>query len=49
MEAAIGIPEELLRKAIKLGVNKINVGTDIRVAYLAGFRKALHENHIYLI
>lgn len=48
MEAAIGIPEELLRKAIKLGVNKINVGTDIRVAYLAGFRKALHEKpHLF--
>ena len=44
MPEAIGIPEEMLREASRHAVCKINVGTDIRVAYVGAFRKALHEN-----
>ena len=44
MPEAIGIPEEMLRKAAAKAVCKINVGTDIRVAYVGAFRKALHEH-----
>ena len=44
MKEAIGIPEEMLRVAASKAVCKINVGTDIRVAYLGAMRKALHDN-----
>ena len=43
MPEAIGIPEEMLKKAAKMAVCKINVGTDLRVAYVGAFRKALHD------
>lgn len=43
MEEAIGIPEDMLREASRHAVCKINVGTDIRVAYVGGMRKALSE------
>ncbi len=43
MEEAIGIPEPMLRDAARHAVCKINVGTDIRVAYVGGVRKALVE------
>ena len=44
MPAAIGIPEAMLTEASQKGVCKINVGTDIRVAYVGGMRKALVEH-----
>ena len=44
MPEAIGIPEEMLTKAAEMAVCKINVGTDIRVAYIGGLRQALVEN-----
>ena len=44
MPEAIGIPEEMLRKAASKAVCKINVGTDLRVAYVGAMRKALVEN-----
>ncbi len=44
MPAAIGIPEEMLAEACRRGVAKINVGTDIRVAYVGALRKALHDH-----
>ena len=40
---AVGIPEELLRKAAQMSICKINIGTDFRVAYVGGLRKALTE------
>ncbi len=43
MPEAIGIPEDMLREAARHAVCKINVGTDIRVAFIGAFRKALHE------
>ena len=43
MPEAIGIPESMLTKAAKMAVCKINVGTDLRVAYVGAFRKALTE------
>ena len=44
MPEAIGIPEAMLTKAAKMAVCKINVGTDLRVAYVGAFRKALAEH-----
>jgi len=44
MPEAIGIPEAMLNEASKHAVCKINVGTDLRVAYVGALRKALYEN-----
>lgn len=40
---ARGIPEDMLKKAASMAVCKINVGSDIRICYLAALRKALLE------
>ncbi len=44
MPNAIGIPESELRKAAKLAVCKINIDSDLRVAFTAALRKHLAEN-----
>lgn len=41
---AIGIPEDMLRQAAKSAVCKINIDSDLRLAFTAGVRKALAEN-----
>ncbi len=41
---AKGIPDGQIKKAISLGVTKINIDTDIRIAFDAGLRKFLKEN-----
>ncbi len=41
---AKGIPEDMLRRAAGMGVCKINVDTDIRLAMTATIRKAFVEN-----
>lgn len=43
MPEAIGIPEDMLRKAASMAVCKINVGSDIRICYLGEFRRQLAE------
>ncbi|MBR7092350.1 MAG: class II fructose-1,6-bisphosphate aldolase [Clostridia bacterium] len=47
MADAIGIPEEMLRKAASMAVCKINVDSDLRLAMTAGIRKhfAEHPEH----
>ncbi len=44
MPDAIGIPEDMLRKASSMAVCKINVDSDIRIAMTAALRKYLSEN-----
>ena len=44
MPNAIGIPEEMLRKAASMAVCKINVDSDLRIAMTAGIRKHFAEN-----
>ena len=44
MADAIGIPEDMLRKASSMAVCKINVDSDIRLAMTAAVRKHLAEN-----
>ena len=44
MPDAIGIPEEMLRKAATMAVCKINVDSDLRLAMTALIRKHLAEN-----
>ncbi|MEG1448241.1 MAG: class II fructose-1,6-bisphosphate aldolase, partial [Oscillospiraceae bacterium] len=40
LHGASGIPEEDIKKAVKLGVNKINIDTDVRQAFTDGVHKA---------
>lgn len=44
IQGAIGVPEEQIRKAVKLGICKVNIGTDFRVAYVGALRKSLAQN-----
>ncbi len=44
MPNAIGIPESELKKAVKLAVCKVNIDSDLRVAFTAAVRKHLAEN-----
>ncbi|HHU22394.1 MAG TPA: class II fructose-1,6-bisphosphate aldolase [Clostridiales bacterium] len=44
MPDAIGIPEEMLRKAASMAVCKINIDSDLRLAMTAGIRKYLAEH-----
>ena len=41
---AKGVPESEIKKAIKLGVCKVNEDTDLRLAFTAAVRKVLAEN-----
>jgi len=44
MEDAMGVPEEMLRKAAKSAVCKINIDSDIRLAMTAAIRKYIMEH-----
>lgn len=41
---AQGVPEEMIREAVKYGVCKVNIDTDLRLAMTAEIRKHLIEN-----
>jgi len=44
MKETYGVPVEEIQEAIKHGVRKINIDTDIRLAMTAAIRKFLHES-----
>ena len=44
MPGARGVPEDMLRKAASMGVCKINIDSDLRLAFTATVRKYLAEN-----
>jgi fructose-bisphosphate aldolase class II len=44
MKETFGVPVEEIQKAIKFGVRKINIDTDIRLAMTGAVRKFLTEN-----
>ena len=44
MPDAIGIPEEMLRKAATMAVSKINIDSDLRLAMTAAIRKHLNDH-----
>jgi len=44
IEDALGVPEDILIEAIKLGVTKINVDTDLRLAFSGAVRQYLSQN-----
>jgi len=41
IKGAKGVPDKDVRKAIKLGICKINIDTDLRLSFTAGMRQAL--------
>lgn len=42
-----GIPDEMIRKAILMGIRKINVATEVRHAFMEGIEKAVGTRDIY--
>jgi fructose-bisphosphate aldolase class II len=44
MAGAKGVPEDMLRKAAKMAVCKINIDSDLRLAMTGATRKYLAEN-----
>lgn len=44
LEGARGIPEEHIKKAISLGITKINIDTDMRLAFTATIREVLAKS-----
>ena len=44
MPDAIGVPEEMLRRAASMAVCKINIDSDLRIAMTAGVRQYLSEH-----
>lgn len=43
VSGAKGVPDEAITKAISLGINKINIDTDLRLALLGAIRQVLQE------
>jgi fructose-bisphosphate aldolase class II len=41
LENAHGVSDEAIAEAVKRGINKINVDSDLRIAFTAGVREAL--------
>lgn len=44
LHGSSGVPEEAIRKAISLGVCKVNIDTNIREAFVAAARKVMEQN-----
>jgi fructose-bisphosphate aldolase class II len=44
IQGSKGVPEEQIKEAVRIGVQKVNIDTDLRIAMTAGSRKALAEN-----
>jgi fructose-bisphosphate aldolase class II len=45
LSRAVGIPDAEIKKAIRAGVRKINIDSDLRIAFTAGLRQAVLEDH----
>src|SRR5699024_371664 len=44
MKETYGVPVKEIQEAIKYGVRKVNIDTDIRLAMTAAIRRFMHEN-----
>lgn len=44
LAGACGVPDEQIKKAIKLGIAKINIDTDLRIAFTAAVRNFIFSN-----
>ncbi|MGY6172519.1 class II fructose-bisphosphate aldolase [Candidatus Mycoplasma pogonae] len=47
MHGGSGIPDEQLQKAIAMGVSKININTEILLAYAKGIKTYLNQNDLF--
>lgn len=47
LHGASGVPEDSIAKATKLGVNKINIDTDIRVAFTEGVKGVVTTSDVF--
>ncbi|MCK4858761.1 MAG: class II fructose-bisphosphate aldolase, partial [candidate division Zixibacteria bacterium] len=45
LSGAVGIPDTEIRKAIRNGIRKINVDTDLRISFTVGLRDTLLDDH----
>ena len=41
MKGAKGVPFDVLKEAIKFGINKVNTDTDLRISFLAKVRESI--------
>ncbi len=39
-----GVPSDILKETVRLGINKVNTDTDLRMAFVAGLREFLQNN-----
>jgi fructose-bisphosphate aldolase class II len=44
IEGSKGVPEDQIKEAVKIGVQKVNIDTDLRLGLTAGIRKAMDED-----
>ena len=42
-----GIPDDMIRRAIRIGIRKINVATELRNAFMHGLEEAVGKRDIY--
>ena len=44
LHGASDVPDELVRKAISLGINKVNIATDLKIPFSNAIKKYFNEN-----
>jgi len=44
LHGSSGVPEEAIKKAISLGISKINIDTDLRIAFANGVKEYIRNN-----
>ncbi len=42
-----GIPDDMIRRAIAIGIRKINVATEVRNAFMSGLEETVKNRDIY--
>ena len=45
LDGAVGIPDDQVKKAIARGIRKINIDSDLRIAFTAGVRETMINDH----
>ena len=47
LDGGAGTPDAMIRKAIQLGIRKVNVATELRMAFMAGLEATVAERDFY--
>lgn len=45
LEGSSGVPDAMIAAAIRAGIRKINIDSDLRIAFTAGVREAIVRDH----